>query len=205
MNQKTFLKFTGITNIAYALTLLSVGLLFYVLLPINKINSDYSLLIKEPSWITLNTIAMFAIATGILGTIGMYIIQQEKSGKLMLAAFVLIIFAMIMKCSATSWEFIIWPALLANDPTAPFLSQSLLFKDKGILIFYSVFTILFIAGYILFGIASLRTRIFPKYAILLLMIGGPAYSILLSIPPFGIIGLTLYTAGILIFGLKLLR
>lgn len=203
MDLVTIEKATGIANLMYAIMLFIVGVLFYVLLPVGKIASDYSLLINSPSWISLNIISMVAIILGIFGLLGMYIKQIKESGMLMLSGLIMIMCALIMKASATSWEFIIWPAIMKNNPTSTLLTESLLYKDTGLLSFYGLFTLLFTVGYILFGIASLKTKIFPKWVSMFLIIGGPAYAILLSVPPFGIIGLILYSIAVFGFGLKL--
>lgn len=64
---------------------------------------------------------------------------------------------------------------------------------------------LFSFGNILIGISGLKTKIFPKWSSILIMAGGPAYAILLSVPPFGIIGLVLYATGISGYGLFLFQ
>lgn len=203
MKNSNFERTTGIANLAYSITLLIVGILFYVLLPVDKIATDYSLLIRQPSWIPLNSISMIAIIMGILGLFGMYMKQIKESGFLMLSGLIMTMTALVMKASATSWEFIVWPALMKENTSSSLLSESLIYKDAGILSFYGLFTLLFAVGYILFGMASLRTKIFPKWSSILLIIGGPAYAILLSVPPLGIIGLVLYSIGIFGFGLNL--
>ncbi|MBI9106798.1 MAG: hypothetical protein JEZ04_08630 [Spirochaetales bacterium] len=52
-----------------------------------------------------------------------------------------------------------------------------------------------------FGIGSLKAKVFPKWACILLIIGAPAYAILLSIPPFRLLALALYCA--ILFGYSL--
>jgi len=205
MNIRSFEKITGMANLTYSIMLLIIGILFYVLLPVEKIVSDYSLLIKHPSWIALNSISMVAIIIGLFGFLGMYIKQIKESGVLMLSGMIIVMCALLMKASATSWEFIIWPAIMKNNPTSTLLTESLIYKDTGILSFYGLFTLLFTVGYIFFGIASIKTKIFPKWTSVLLIIGGPAYAILLSFPPYGIVGLALYSIGIFGFGLKLYK
>lgn len=203
MNHQNFEKTTGIANLAYSIMLLTVGILFYLLLPVSKIATNYSLLISQPSWIPLNIISMIALIMGIWGLFGMYMKQRNESGLLMLSGLIMTMTALVMKASATSWEFIVWPAIMKENPATSLLSNSLIYKDPGILSFYGLFTLLFAIGYILFGIASLKAKIFPKWSSILLIIGGPVYAILLSVPPFGIIGLVLYCFGIFGYGLKL--
>ena len=198
-----FEKVTGVANITYSIILALAGILFYTLFPVGEIGTNYSMLVVMSSWIPINIISMLAIILGIIGFIGMYIKQVKKSGVLLFIGFIIIMFALVMKASATSWEFIIWPAILNDNPSNALLTESLIYKDTGILSFYSIFTLFFVIGYVLFGIGSIKAKVFPKWASLLLVIGGPAYAILLSIPPFGILGLLIYSAGIFGFGWSL--
>lgn len=198
-------KLTGIANIAYTTLLLITGILFYILFPIKEIGSNYSILVNSPGWVPINILAMIATVFGIIGTIGLYAKQVDKSKYLSLIGFVFIILGLVMQVSATSWEFSIWPAILQNNPTNTLLTESLIFKNTGILSFYAAFTLFFMIGYIVFGIGSLKAKAFPKWASVLLIIGAPAYSILLSIPPYGLVGLVLYCAGIFGYGLSLFK
>lgn len=200
-NEKT----TGIANIIYSALLIITVILFYVLLPVTKISSNYSILVNHSAWIPINIISMIATVFGIIGLFGMYMRQVQKTKLLTSIGFVLIIFSLVMKASAASWEFAIWPAILSENPENALLTKSLIYQNVNILSFYGIFTLLFVAGYIVFGIGSLKAKLFPKWASILLIIGGPAYAILLSIPPFGIVGLLIYSMAIFGFGLSLLK
>lgn len=201
----THCRLTGIANIVYSVLLLLTGILFYILFPINSIDSNYSLLIDTPSWIPINIIVLIATGMGIIGTLGIYLKQAEKSGHLALIGFLSVMFGMILKACATSWEIVIWPAILRENPLNPLLTESLIYQDVNILTFYGAFTLFFIIGYLLFGISSLKAGVFPKWVSVLLMTGGPGYAILLSLPPFGLVGLLLYSVSIFGCGLFLYR
>jgi hypothetical protein len=198
-------KLTGVANIAYSTILLITGILFYILFPVKEIGSNYSILVNSSGWIPINMITMIATALGILGAVGMYMKQVEKSKYLSLIGFIFIIFSLIMKACAISWEFAIWPAILQNNPANTLLTESLIYNNAYILSFYAVFTLLFMIGYIVFGIGSLKAKVFPKWAAILLIIGAPAYAILLSIPPFGLPGLALYCVSLFGYGFSLIN
>lgn len=198
-------KTAGIANIAYSVLLTITGILFYLLFPVKEISSNYSVLVTHPSWVPINILTMIATVIGIIGLFGMYIKQVKKTKYLTFVGFVIILFGMVMKASATSWEFVIWPALLSENPGNVLLTESLIYKNINILSFYGIFTLFFVVGYIVFGIGSIKAKIFPKWASILLIIGGSSYAILLSIPPFGLLGLLIYSAGIFGFGLSLLK
>ena len=155
-------KLTGFANIAYSTILLIMGVLFYILFPVNEIGTNYSILINAAGWIPINIIAMVATVFGIPGTFVIYLRQAKKSIYLTLTGFVFIIFGLVMKASATSWEFSIWPVILQNNPMNTLLTESLIYKNAGILSFYAFFTLFFIIGYIVFDIGSLKAKVFPK-------------------------------------------
>ncbi len=198
-------KLTGLANIIYPTLLIITGILFYILFPVTKIGSNYSILVKSSGWITINVITLIATVIGILGTFGLYTKQAKESKSLSLIGLIFIIFGLTMKACATSWEFAIWPAILQNNPTNKLITESLIFSNSNILAFYAVFTFIFMIGYIIFGIGNLKAKVFPKWASILLIISAPTYAILLSIPPFGLIGLILYCISLLGYGFSILN
>lgn len=125
-------KLTGVANIAYPYStiLLITGILFFILFPVKEIGSNYSILVNSSFWIPIIIIAMIATVFGILGTVGMYMKQVEKSKHLSLIGFIFIIFGLVMKACATSCEFAIWPAILQNNPVNTLLTESLIISNK---------------------------------------------------------------------------
>lgn len=205
MKVKNFEKITGLANMIYAISLIVVVALFYALLPVDKIATNYSLLVQEESWIYLNIFSMAALCLGTLGLIGIYIKQIKKSGIILFVGFILIMISLLMKAGLTSWEFITWPLLLKSYPNTPLLTQSLIYTDSRVLLFIAIFTLFSAAGYILFGIGSFKAKILPRWTSILLAIGGTAYAILLSVPPYGIIGLVLFSISIFSIGYFLVK
>lgn len=206
MNENTIRKLFGGANILYALGLvISVGL-FYAFLPVTEIGTNYSLLVEVPAWIPVNVISLVSIILGIIGLAGMFKKMADSCGPFVFAGFLLVAAGFILKACATSWELVIWPLLMKNHPGSPLLTESLIYADSGILSFYGLFTLCYTLGYIFIGLGGIRkNNNLPKWALVLLMIGGPAYSILLSVPPFGIIGLLVYAGGIWGIGLSLVK
>ena len=205
MEERRFERITGAMNVAYALSLVATTVLFYTLLPVTSIAHNYAALVVRPAWIPVNALSLAAKVAGITGLIGIYTKQRGATGPLMFVGFFLALAALVIQTATISWEVVIWPAMLRDNPTTPLLTQSLIYRDAGILSFYGIFTLLFAAGHLILGVASTRARIFPRWAAITLAIGGPAYAILLALPPFGAVGLVIYAAGVFGLGAALMK
>lgn len=199
-NQRLF----GWANLLSAVLLLLATILFYTL-PVGEIASDYSQLVAQDGWSGISLISLLAVYAGAVGLVGIYLYQREQGRALLLIGFLLSLGGLLTKFAAGSWELAIWPVLLESHPESPLLSQSLIYQAPAVLLFYALFTLLTLAGTFLLGLASLRSGRFPRWCALLLMVGGPAYAVLLSLPPFGILGILLYTGAIGGMGITLLR
>ncbi len=100
----------------------------------------------------------------LLGLVGLYTSQSEETGILGLIGFLAAFFGTVLLAGALWFELFITPALAAE---APGLAQA----ELGLAGFILVF--LFGAvGWVLFGIATLRARVYPRWAAVLLIVGG---------------------------------
>lgn len=205
MEERRFERVTGALNIGYAVLLCVSAVLFYTLLPVGSIAGNYAALVVRPAWIPINVVSLIAKLLGIIGLVGIYTAQRAATGPLMLIGFFLALTALVIQTATVSWELVIWPAMLRDNPETPLLTQSLIYRDVGIASTYGVYTLLFAAGHLLVGIVSARVRVAPRWAAIALAIGGPAYAILLAIPPFGAVGLLIYAVGVFGFGTGLMR
>jgi len=100
----------------------------------------------------------------LLGLVGLYTSQSEQTGILGLIGFLAAFFGTVLLAGALWFELFITPALAAE---APRLAQA----ELGLAGFILVF--LFGAvGWVLFGIATLRAQVYPRWAAVLLIVGG---------------------------------
>lgn len=146
MKENSFERITGMANLVYSITLLIAGILFYILLPVDKIATDYSLLVKQPGWIPLNILSMAAVIIGILGLLGIYIKQMKQSGILLLTGLIITLSALVMKASAVSWEFIIWPMILRDNPSSFYSLNHLFIKIQVYYLFMVYLQCYFLSG-----------------------------------------------------------
>ncbi len=205
MEEKRFERITGAMNVVYALLLLVTAVLFYTLLPVTSIATDYSALVVRPAWLPINALSLVAKLAGIVGLMGIFTAQRSATGSLMFVGFVLALASLVIQTATITWEMVIWPAMLRDNPATPLLTQSGIYRDAGIAAFYGTFTLLFTLGHLIVGVASARARVFPRWAAVTLAIGGPAYAILLALPPFGAVGLVIYAVAVFGFGSALMK
>jgi hypothetical protein len=100
----------------------------------------------------------------LLGLVGLYTSQSETAGILGLAGFLVALVGTVLGAGALWFELFITPALAA-------LAPGLLEAELGIPGFVLV-ALLGAVGWVLFGVATLRAAVYPRWAALLLMIGG---------------------------------
>lgn len=100
----------------------------------------------------------------LLGLIGIYTNQAEAAGILGFIGFLTAFMGTLLLVGALWFELFITPALATE---APRLAEAELGLAGFILVFF-----LGILGWLLFGAATLRARVYPRWAAVLLMIGG---------------------------------
>ena len=149
------------------------------------------------SWIVVQVGFIVAALLISLGLVGLYARQAEQAGTFGLVAFVVAFIGEMMAIGSTwseaffgPWLAEVAPQILSSDPTGTVIA--------GILLTY----LLFALGWLLFGLASLRSGELPRGASVLLMIGAVIFPVLgfLEIP----LSAVLYGAAVAWMGYALL-
>jgi hypothetical protein len=129
--------------------------------------------VQEPRFQAVFLLFTALILLSLLALAGYYVRLRESAGTFGLVAFLISFFATAMFVASGVFQAAVAPALAANAvtqqllrPDGPLLTGLLgaLFAGTGLS---------FAAGYLLLGIVMLRTRVFPRGAALLLMLGAP--------------------------------
>jgi hypothetical protein len=121
-----------------------------------------------------NAVGSFGLMLGLFTLTGVYIYQSEASGQLGLVGYLTNWFGL---ASVAGVDY-------AKNYILPYLSKSelqALLAGPTKLAFLSC-AIFFLAGVILFSVASLRARVFPRLAVLLYLIGFTLYSLSFLLP-----------------------
>jgi hypothetical protein len=138
---------------------------------------------------------------GLLGITGLYARQVEETGWKGLAGYLLLtIYFAVQMCIS-----FIEPAVLPLLTTmAPAFVESVLQLSSGagsptnlggLTTVYSLLSVLYVLGSLLFGIAMFRARILPRWAAVLLAISGPLAGTMFALLPYQLVQLTSIPIG----------
>lgn len=141
------------------------------------LNADY-----DEALVVLNAVLkLVAACLLLLGLVGLFARQAEATGTLGLAGFrvaflgtMLLAGDMWLEAFAVPYLTQEWPEAVAEQPTGTLLG--------GALASFALFA----AGWVLFGVATLRARLAPRGAAILLIVGGLGGFAFLIVPGAGL-------------------
>ena len=172
------------------------------LLPVNAPLVD---LVLDENWVSVNMLGLIAAVLVPLCLVGLYARQVEKIGILGLLGFLLASFGSILFASLQFEETIAWPVLAIQAP-ALLDVQGPLISNQAFSTIYLIMGLLYIVGFILFGIATMRAGVLTRWGALLLIISAPLFGAGLFVPVFvRTIGAVLYAVGFAWLGYTLWR
>jgi len=185
-NSKTKITAATLMRLAGVSAILA-GLCFIVMGGLHPINVPEA--VTTATWVNVHIFATAMGVFGLFGMVGLYARQVEKSGWLGLAGFLLfsLWFALVMPLSFV--EAFILPRLASVSPAfvAGFLGMFTGIPsavDLGILpTLWNLSGPLYIIGPLLFGIATFRASVLPRWAGALLALGAILVPIGAVVPP----------------------
>lgn len=181
MTASTLMRLAGVSAMLAGVGFIIVGMFH----PLNVPES-----VTTATWINVHIVAIAMGFFGLFGMVGLYVRQAEKSGWLGLAGFLLfsIWLALVMPFSFV--EAFILPRLATELPkfVAGFLG---IFTgipseiDLGVLpMFWKISDPMYLVGPLLFGIATFRAGILPRWAGALFVVGSTLAPVgALAVPP----------------------
>jgi len=209
-NRKTTIKESKTTLFRWAgLSAIVAGLCFIIIGMFHPVNVPSA--VTTATWVNVHIAATALGFFGLFGMAGLYARQAEKSGWLGLAGFILFSIWMTMVSGFSFVEAFILPKLASESPA--FVEAFLgMFSgaaneiDLGILpTIWNISGPMYILGPMLFGIATFRAGILPRWAGALLALNilwvplgavvSPAYQPMIMIP----IGIAMAWLGYALF------
>lgn len=136
-----------------------------------------------------------------LALVSLYLVQADFVGRLGFVGFVMAFLGSMLFSSVQFDEAFLWPIPVNEapgllDPAGPMLT------NPGFSMIYLLMGLLFIVGFILFGIATFRGGVYPKAAAVLLFVGVPLFAGGMFFPPLvRAVGAVLAGAGLIWLGL----
>jgi len=144
--------------------------------------------VTTPQWAIVHTLATAMCFLILPGLAGIYARQVEESGWLGLAGFLLYSLSWLLTAPFTFAEVFILPLLATKAPT--FVEGFLgIFSSAGATNFgvltalWTLTGLLYMFGGALFGIATFRAGILPRWAAILLVVGSALAPVAALLPP----------------------
>jgi hypothetical protein len=172
---------------AAGLSAVVAGVIFAAILPIQP--PDVFASVNTSAFILITSLKTVMSIFGLLGITGIYARQVEKAGWLGLAGYLLLTTYFAVQMCFSFIEPTVLPLLTS---VAPAFVESTLAMKSGTTIsmnlgalqtVYSLASVLFLFGLMVFGSATFRARILPRGAAALLAVSGPLAGILFGLLP----------------------
>jgi hypothetical protein len=193
MTTSTLIRLAGLSAIVAGLSIIVIGMFH----PLNISSS-----VTTAAWINVHIFAFALGFFGLFGMAGLYARQVEESGWLGLIGFLLFSAWMTLVCGFSFVEAFIEPRLVTESPAFVASLMGMFTSmpseiDLGILpTLWNISGLLIILGPLLFGIATFRARVLPRWAggllalvAVLVPVGGmvpPEYQAKLIMIPLGL-------------------
>lgn len=142
------------------------GLIFAGIQPIHP--PDFVGSVTTPQWTVIISLKLVMCLFFMVGTAGLYFRQMSKAGWLGLAAFNLFVLSWWLQTGFVFAELFVLPPLAAASPQFVDSLLGIVNQHPGPLdvgamgIVYGVLSVLYLAGGILLGIATVRAGVLPK-------------------------------------------
>ena len=180
MTALTLMQLAGVSAMVAGLCFIVIGMFH----PVNILSS-----VTTANWVNVHIFATAIGFFGLFGLAGLYARQAEKSGWLGLAGFLLFSLWMTLVCGFSFVEAFILPRLVTESPA--FVEGILgMFSgipskvDLGVLpTLWNLSGPMYIIGPLLFGIATFRAGVLPRWAGALLVLGAVLVPVGALVPP----------------------
>ena len=177
-------------NIAGSVGLMIWWVMFPVLLPIADASQNFQEMILHSNWTVINLVGLLSAIMLCLGLPGIFLSQHLHFKMYGYLGLLLACTGLILFTAIQYYETLIWPA-------AAKVNAELLQSDGAL-----VSGIVLGSGYVLFGISALKTRLFRKIAIWMLMIGATVFGNGIVFPV-RTLGLILFVSGTIWLSVKI--
>jgi hypothetical protein len=166
---------------------MAAGIIFAGIQPIHP--ADVLSSVNTNLWAIITSLKTVMSIFGLFGIVGLYARQVEETGWLGLTGYLLLTIFYAVQMCYTFAETLILPLLVT---VAPKFVESSLGMASGaggemnlgaFATIYSLISVLYLVGLLLFGIAMFRARILPRWAAGLLAVSGPLALIMVAVLP----------------------
>ena len=194
MSLAKLVRWSGLAVLVSGILRITRGVLDFIFIPAGMALSTQA---TTDIWMVLALLTVVIFMILVPGLIGLYVHQSSKAGVLGLVAFPVALVGTMLGF-ATFWSGYLYAPELAQS--APSLLDN--GSPRLMLLGFLIPFLLFYVGWLLFGLASVRARVFPRWAGALLMLGVPLIFLqgLVFLP---LVGDVVFAAGLVWMGYAL--
>jgi len=151
------------------------GVLFAIGIPLHPLRHGQA--VNESPYTAIHVLIAVALMLVLFGLVGLYAHQSEQLGKIGLYGFILAFIGNVWTYGLIITEGFLWPAVGLQDPAAVhnFGPNATGAPGSSLLFIFFVGLAGFAVGYILFGLATVRAGVLPRWGGLLVAIGALLY------------------------------
>jgi hypothetical protein len=186
--KKSKTKITAATLFRLAgISAMMAGLCFFMIGMFHPANA--STYVTTPGWVIAHIFASALGFFGLLGMAGLYARQVEETGWLGLAGFVLFTIWMALSSAFSFVEAFILPRLASESPAfvagilGMFSGVASKVELGSLPMLWTISTPIYLLGLLLFGIATFRAGVLPRWAGALLAVAAPITLVAAVVPP----------------------
>lgn len=162
MSSSSFVRWGGLAAVASAVLAISSFVLYLVVVGGSRISEAAT----SAAFFLPSGAQLLAMVLLLMGLVALFVRQAEAFGALGLAGFILALAGTTLAAGALWSQVFVVPRLAQAAPEV---------ADTGagsVLAGYMISFLLFGVGWLVFGVATLRTRMLPRWAVILLIVGA---------------------------------
>lgn len=199
MDITTLRKLGGFALIAGGVLLAAYAILFNALLPTDMMEEDFSRLVVSPYWIPICALALVAVLLLTFGIIAAYSAMAKNAGILGFTGFIALVTAYILQIGELVAEAFYYPGVASSEAGLEVFRSDAMMTHPAMLAFRGVYIVTIAAGIVLFSIALIRSRVFPRIGGVLLILGAALY---VAGPVFivNVVGILLFAVACCVIG-----
>jgi hypothetical protein len=205
MKLSTIQKLGGVSIIVGSILLTVWTILWTTLIPIHDIAKDFSLLVVSPNWIWITSIVFPSTILMVFGFTAVYSRMYSSAGVIGFSGYVFLVVAYIFQTVLTSWELFLYPIIAHNEASVFLLRDKIILFSSAFQFFRIMLEASIFLGVLLFCIALIKNREFPKVSGYLILLGASAYAVGPMVPILvEIAGVVVLSIGCFLLGWKML-
>ncbi len=167
MTARSLVRWAGVVAMLAGVLTLILGILPSVLLPAGQPVLEW---VRDDQWAGLSVLAFVLALLMPLALTGLYASEVEEAGRLGLVGFVLSVIGLLLFVAFQFDLAFVWPVLASQAPGLIDYSGPM-FGDRMFSVIHSLLGPVHMLGFVVFGVATFRGRVFPRWSAVLFTVG----------------------------------